>query len=171
MVGQCGSESLSAQKQVIGWREWVGLPGLDVAAIKAKVDTGARSSALHAFDVHTFLRRGVEMVRFVVHPYQRDVQTTVDAEAPLVDRRWVRSSGGHRTWRAVIHTTLRLGEQERTIDLTLVNRDEMGFRMLLGRQAIREAFVVDPGRSYVVGKRPRWLRRKKKKKKKGRRLD
>ena len=150
-----------AARRVIGWREWVGLPDLGVSAIKAKVDTGARSSALHADDVQTFTRRRVEMVRFVVHPYQRDTETTVYAEAALKDRRWVRSSVGHRTWRPVVQTPLKLGEDWWTIELTLVNRDEMGFRMLLGREALRKRLVVDPARSFVVGKRPRGLRRRK----------
>lgn len=143
------------EKITIGWREWVGLPDLDISSIKVKVDTGARSSSLHAYDVETFMRRGVEMVRFAVHPIQRNTKKTVHAEAALIDRRWVRTSGGHRTWRPVIETTLHLGDDEHTIELTLVNRDEMGFRMLLGRQALRNHFIVDPGGSYLVGKRPR----------------
>ncbi|MEX2672531.1 MAG: RimK/LysX family protein [Phycisphaeraceae bacterium] len=143
---------MSSEKPIIGWREWLTLPDLNVPAIKAKVDTGARSSAMHAYDMQTFMRRGVEMVRFVIHPYQRDTERTVPAEAKLVDRRWVRSSGGQRTWRPVIHTRIQLGDDLHDIELTLVNRDEMGFRMLLGRQAVRHRFMVDPARSYVLSK-------------------
>lgn len=159
--GSDGEHGLSSAKQTVGWREWVGLPDLGITAIKAKVDTGARSSALHAYDVQIFSRRGVEMVRFVIHPFQRDTSRTVHAEAPLLDRRWVRSSGGHRTWRPVIETTLHIGEDEHAIEVTLVNRDEMGFRMLLGRQAVRDKFVVDPGRSFVVSRPPRRRRKMK----------
>jgi hypothetical protein len=133
----------------------VGLPDLGIAFVKAKVDTGARSSALHAFDVETFTRRGKEMVRFKVHPRQRDSTRTIGAEAEVRDRRHVRSSGGHRTLRPVIETTLELCGESWPIELTLVSRDAMGFRMLLGRQAIRRRLVVDPGRSFLAGRPPR----------------
>ena len=134
-------------KPVIGWREWVSLPDLGIAAIKAKVDTGARTSTLHAFDIHRFRRRGRRMVRFRVHPYQRDVETTVEAEAAVLERRTVRSSSGHEQERIVIGTVLELGGVRWPIELTLTSRDSMGFRMLLGRQAIRPHYTVDPGRS------------------------
>jgi hypothetical protein len=139
---------------VIGWREWANLPQLGIQAIKAKIDTGARSSTLHAFDVEFFHRQGVPFVRFRIHPLQRSVRPTITAEAPLLEHRWIRSSTGHRTWRPVIRTTVSLMDRRWDIDLTLVNRDEMGFRMLLGREAIRRRFVVDPGRSFFAGKPP-----------------
>lgn len=134
----------------IGWREWIALPELGVKRIKVKVDTGARSSALHAFDVERFEVAGVPWVRFQIHPVQRDAHTTVAAEAPLVDERWVRSSSGRRTFRPVIRTRVRLGGSSWPIELTLVRRDLMGFRMLLGRRAIRNRFLVHPGRSYLA---------------------
>ncbi|HEX6963863.1 MAG TPA: ATP-dependent zinc protease [Lacipirellula sp.] len=137
-------------KVAVGWREWIGLPGLGIDAIKVKIDTGARSSSLHAFDIETFERDGEPWVRFVVHPLQRDVETTVQAEAPVLDFRQVRSSSGHTSQRPVIRAEIRLDQQQWPIDLTLAPRDEMGFRMLLGREAVRGKFVVDPGRSYVV---------------------
>lgn len=136
----------------IGWREWVALPDLGVARIKAKVDTGARSSALHAFEIVPFTRRGRRMVRFKIHPEQRSTQTTCSAEAPLVDERHVRNSGGIETLRPVIETTVDIAGERFPIELTLVPRDAMSFRMLLGRQAVRNRFVVNPGRSYLGGK-------------------
>lgn len=136
------------EKPVIGWREWVALPGLGIPAVKAKIDTGARSSALHAFDVELFEEDGVEMVHFKVHPIQRDAKTTYEAVVPLHERRWVRSSSGRRQLRPVIRTTVHVLGILFEIDLTLTRRDAMGFRMLLGREAVRGRFLVDPGRSY-----------------------
>jgi hypothetical protein len=138
------------EKVIVGWREWVALPGLGIKAIKAKIDTGARSSSLHAFDVESFERDGAAWVRFVVHPLQRDCETTVHAEAPVHEFRHVRSSSGHVTHRPVILAEVELDNRRWPIELTLASRDEMGFRMLLGREAMRGKFVVDPGRSYMV---------------------
>ena len=138
--------------QVIGWREWVGLPDLGISTIKAKVDTGARSSSLHAFDVAEFRRKGQTWVRFKVHPVQRRADSMVEAEAPILDYRSVRSSSGRASLRPVIETRLELLGVTWPIELTLANRDEMGFRMLLGRQAFRRRFLVDGGRSYCGGK-------------------
>ncbi|MGF1569503.1 MAG: ATP-dependent zinc protease [Nodosilinea sp.] len=134
---------------IIGWREWVALPALGVYGIKAKIDTGARSSALHAFDVERFERNGEAMVRFQAHPIQRNDDYIVTAEAPLLDERLVRNSGGQEQLRPVIETTVQIGLQIWSLELTLTNRDEMGFRMLLGRQAVRRRYLVDPGRSYL----------------------
>jgi hypothetical protein len=138
---------------VIGWREWLALPDLGVPQIKAKVDTGARTSALHAFDLERFRRRGRDMLRFTVHPYQRSVETTIRCEATLIDERVIRNSGGAEERRPVIETLAALGGWEWTIELTLTRRDVMGFRMLLGRQAVRNRLLVNPGRSYLVGKK------------------
>jgi hypothetical protein len=142
------------EKTTVGWREWIALPELGIDAIKVKIDTGARSSSLHAFDIETFDRGGDPWVRFVVHPLQRDVNTTVQCEAPVLDFRHVRSSTGHMTHRPVIRAEIRLDNRPWPIDLTLAPRDEMGFRMLLGREAVRGTFVVDPGRSYIVSQPP-----------------
>ncbi len=136
----------------IGWREWVGLPDLGIAQIKAKVDTGARSSSLHAFDIEPFQRDGVDWVRFRVHPVQRDTAEAVTAEAKILDRRSVRSSSGRAAMRPVISTRVALLGVTWPIELTLANRDAMGFRMLLGRQAIRSRFLVDAGGSYYGGR-------------------
>jgi hypothetical protein len=141
-------------KSVVGWREWIALPGLGIGAIKVKIDTGARSSSLHAFRIHEFQRDGGAWVRFTVHPLQRDRETTVEAEARVLEFRHVRSSSGHATLRPVIAVEVELGGQRWPIELTLAARDEMGFRMLLGREAVRRRFVVDPGRSYVVSDAP-----------------
>jgi hypothetical protein len=139
---------------VVGWREWVTLPALGIDRIKAKIDTGARSSSLHAYDMKRFRRRGVSMIRFKVHPIQREFRTVVEAEAELIDLRKVRSSSGVQTLRPVISTPLALGGQRWDIEVTLVRRDEMGFRMLLGRQALRKHLLVDPGRSFIASTAP-----------------
>ena len=122
---------------MIGWRERVALPELGISEVKAKIDTGARSSALHAFELQFFEQDGKSMVRFKVHPYQRDAKRTAIAEAALLDHKTVRSSTGHAQLRPVILTAVKLGDQQWPIELTLTNRDVMGFRMLLGRQAVR----------------------------------
>jgi hypothetical protein len=143
-----------AEPLTIGWREWVALPDLGVDPIKAKIDTGARTSALHVTDPVRFDRDGRPWVRFAVHPVQRSDLPTVLAEAPLVERRPVRSSSGHTEHRLVIETTLVMGTRSWPIEVTLTRRDAMGFRMLLGRQALRPHTVVDPGRSYLTRSRP-----------------
>ena len=145
------------QPLVLGWREWISLPGLGVPLLKAKVDTGAHSSALHAFDVEEFERGGRRWVRFTVHPWQGDVATTLRSECELLGERSIRSSHGHLQVRRLVRTDIQVGRARFPIELTLTNRDEMGFRMLLGRSAMRGRFVVDPSRSFVQ-RRPRGLR-------------
>lgn len=134
---------------VIGWREQLALPELGIPEVKAKIDTGARSSALHVFDLEAFQEDGRMRVRFKVHPYQRDTDRTVLAQAELIDQRAVRNSGGYAQLRPVIQTLVELGEFAFPIELTLTNRDKMGFRMLLGRQAVRRRFLVDAGQSFL----------------------
>lgn len=139
---------------VIGWREWIALPELKVSAIKVKVDTGATTSAMHAFDLKVTRRSGRSVACFVVHPYQRDQHVTLRAEAPVIDERWIRSSSGHRELRPVIETSLAMGGSQWPIEITLTNRDAMGFRMLLGRSALRGHYVIDVSRSFMLGKEP-----------------
>jgi hypothetical protein len=146
-----GSHSRHKELLIIGWRELVHLPDLGINSIKAKIDTGARSSALHAFHIQNFQRNGKSMIEFHIHPYQRDTQRTVIAEAELLEYRKVRNSGGHIQSRPVIQTKVQLGNKQWSIELTLTNRDVMGFRMLLGRQAIRHKFLVDSGQSFLQG--------------------
>lgn len=139
-------------RTVVGWREWVQLPQLLGGGwVKAKVDTGARTSAIHAWDVEAFDRDDRPWVRFQLHPNQRDDAHLVVAEAPLVEEREVRSSNGDVELRPVIETEIALGPRRHPIELTLTKRDQMGFRMLLGRTGMAGRLVVDPGTSYRLG--------------------
>jgi hypothetical protein len=140
---------------VVGWREMVGLPALGVRTIKAKVDTGARTSAIHATRVRMESKEGEPWVRFLIHTEQRGHGATVEAHAPLLEMRQVRSSNGESQERPVIVTAVALGEREWPIELTLTARAQMGFRMLLGRTALRGHALVDPGRSFVASERPK----------------
>jgi hypothetical protein len=144
---------VSSEKLVLGWREWLGFPDIGIEQIKAKVDTGARTSCLHAFFVEPLEREGEAWVRFGIHPLQRSTSEEIVCEAPVKDQRAVRDSGGHEELRYVIETTVTIGSSEHSIEVTLTDRDTMKFRVLLGRTAIREHYVVDAGRSYVRGKR------------------
>ena len=145
----------------IGWREWVVLPELGIRYIKSKVDTGARTSALHAFFVEEFEEHGRRRVRFGVHPLQRRVDFENICKADVIDRRRVMDSGGHLEMRYVIQTEIEMGKHRWPIQITLTDRDTMQFRMLLGRTAIKNRFVVNPAKSYLVGKRRKSRRSKK----------
>jgi hypothetical protein len=136
----------------LGWREWVTLPDLSIPHIKAKLDTGARSSSLHAFRVETATRNGVERVQFWVHPLQRNDTDVVACECDILDRRWISDSGGHRELRYVIETTIVVGERTLCAEITLTNRDTMMFRMLLGRTALAGNCLVDSAKSFLLGR-------------------
>lgn len=151
--------TVAAERAVIGWREWVELPGLGGAAVKAKVDTGARTSTLHAFDI---TERDDATVGFSYHPVQRDDRRTVTVQAPLVDRRTVTASNGQSELRYVVAAEVVIDDEPFAIELTLTRRDVMGFRMLLGRGALRGRYVVDPGRSFRGGASKRVRRRARK---------
>ena len=133
----------------IGWREWIALPDLGVNAIKAKIDTGARTSALHTYGIQIEEQNGVQLVHFRIYPVQQRRRGAVHATAPLLGWKTIRSSSGHRQRRPLIRTTIEWMGEQWPIELTLTNRDEMGFRMLLGRQAIRRHALVDPARSFI----------------------
>ena len=142
---------IESSRLLIGWREWIALPDLHLPAIKAKVDTGARTSSLHAFDVESFHERGVLKVRFKVHPMQRRSDIVVTCVAPVIDYRSVSDSGGHHEKRFVIETTLHLGILKFPIEMTLANRETMSHRMLLGRSAMK-LLIIDPAHSYHLGR-------------------
>lgn len=144
--------TLKQPKMIIGWREWVALPDFHVPGIKVKVDTGAATSALHAFDIVPFERDGAPYVHFSIHPLHGRRDIRFPCEAKLVDRRTVTNSGGSAQRRYVVETTLAIAERQWKIELTLTNRQEMKFPMLLGRSAMRGRLVVDPHLSYQAGK-------------------
>ncbi|MBI1365136.1 MAG: ATP-dependent zinc protease [Alphaproteobacteria bacterium] len=136
----------------IGWREWAAFPALGAERIKAKIDSGAKTSAIHAFKVKVVRRADGEWAEFRLHPLQKSKTPEIKCAAPIVDRRRIRSSNGAVEERIIIRTMLRLGAREWPIELSLAKRDEMGFRLLLGRSAIRRRFVIDPGASFLLGK-------------------
>ena len=138
-------------KIIVGSEEWCAFPQLGLPAIKARVDSGAKTSSLHAFDIHKFQKNGESWVRFEVHPLQDDRRTTVPCEARIVDRRRVKSSSGTSEKRYVIKTALRIGNETWDVELTLTNRDSMGYRMLLGREAMKGRMLVDPSESFCLG--------------------
>lgn len=138
-------------KTTLGWREWIGLPAWEIPAIKAKIDTGARTSSLHALDAEPYTLKGQPFVRFLLMPVQRSLALGHEVSAPLVDRRRVKSSSGLVQERFVIQLELQIGARLIPSEVTLANRRDMKFRMLLGRQTLQD-FLVSPGESYLLGK-------------------
>lgn len=145
---------LSPPPLVLGWREWVSLPALGIDRIKAKIDTGARTSALHAFEIEELTDGEKPRLRFKIHPIQRDNETVTECVADVVDQRIVSDSGGHREKRWVIRTDIVIGAHTWPAEMTLTSRDDMLFRMLLGRTAMVGRAMVNPARSYLVGRKP-----------------
>lgn len=139
------------EKIIVGSEEWFGFPNLGIPAIKARVDSGAKTSSLHAYNISTFKRKGSPWVTFEVHPLQNDRRTVVRCEAAVIDRRNIKSSNGTTEKRYVISTPLNVGDTTWDIELTLTNRDSMGYRMLLGREAMKHRMLVDPSESCSLG--------------------
>ncbi len=139
------------KNNIIGWREWVALPEFGIDKIKAKVDTGARTSALHAFALTPYKEGHNNKIRFDIHPIQHNANKVITCVADIIDKRWVCDSGGHREERYVVSTPIILADQTWLIEITLTERDSMLFRMLLGRSAIRKRFTVNPARSFIKG--------------------
>ncbi|WP_396183151.1 30S ribosomal protein S6--L-glutamate ligase [Flavobacterium sp.] len=138
-------------KLILGSEEWCSFPELGIPTIKARVDSGAKTSALHAINISPFIKEGEHWVKFDINPIQNNVKTIIHCQAPLIDKRVVKSSSGFREQRFVIQTQLKLGESNWMIEMTLTNRDSMGFRMLLGREAMSGRALVDPERKYLLG--------------------
>ena len=136
--------------KLIGWSEWASLPELAVERVKVKVDTGARTSALHAVNLATEMRDGQEWISFTLHPLQENTQVALTCTAAVKEYRTVRDSGGHEESRAVIDTAIEVGGEEWPIEVTLTDREHMAFRMLLGRSAIKNKFYVDPNNEYLI---------------------
>ena len=139
-----------AEKLLVGWREWLSLPDLGITKIKAKIDTGARTSCLHAFKVEEFKKDNQSWVKFWLHPIQQNTEFELVAEAQVTDIRKVADSGGHTENRFVIKTTLNINNESFPIEVTLTNRENMMFRMLLGRTAMNDKIIVDPAASYLT---------------------
>ncbi len=139
-------------KILIGWQEWCALPTLHLPAIKAKIDTGAKTSALHASDIHAFHRQGKLYVHFTVHPIQRALKYETRCTAKVIDERTIMNSGGHKELRYVIMTNVMMGQMTWPIEITLTNRDPMSFRMLLGRDALKDHSLIEPGKIFSHGK-------------------
>jgi hypothetical protein len=144
--------AVKKELKVIGWREWVSLPDLGVGKIKAKVDSGARTSSIHAFDIEIYKRGKKEFVKFNVHPEQKSSKNEIVCRAPILEFRKVKSSNGQSELRPVILTKIKILDDIFEIEMTLTNRDEMGFRMLLGRESIRKRFLIDTGKSFYATK-------------------
>jgi len=149
----------SEEQTVLGWREWVSLPDLGIETIKAKIDTGARTSALHAHFLEPYDKNGEPWIHFKVHPFQQNLEVDCECHAKVVDYRKVTDSGGHTEHRYVIHSTLVLGKTSFITEFTLTNRESMQFRMLLGRNSLAKHYVVDSGKSFLLKRKPKKIKK------------
>jgi len=145
---------MDAEAVTLGWEEWVSLPRLNLPAIQAKVDTGAKTSALHATDIQLIEQSNKTFAKFTVHPVPSRLEVKVECMAPVIDQRVVISSNGEQERRYVIETDLEIGKVRWKVEITLANRDQLAYRMLIGRQALRTGVIIDPSKSYCQGKRP-----------------
>lgn len=141
------------QKIVIGKEEWCALPAIGLPAIKARIDSGAKTSALHAFNIHPFEEEGQKLVYFEIHPIQENRKIIQSCRACVVDKRHIKSSTGEKEQRHVIRTPITLGEETWEIEISLTNRDSMGYRMLIGREAMRDRVLIDPDSSFCLGRK------------------
>ena len=153
LINMSDRKSISDSPITVGWREWISLPDLDVPAVKAKFDTGARTSSLHTFLIEPYEDGGKSMIRFGVHPLQRRDDVAIICHAEVVDRRWTTDSGGGREKRYVIGTTISMAGRKWPIELNLTNREDLRFRFLVGRTTMEGMIIVDPLRSYVLGRK------------------
>ncbi len=144
----------TTDKIIIGSEEWCAFPGLGIPAIKARVDSGAKTSSIHAFNIHKIRRNGESWISFEVHPLQGDRRTVIRCEQPILDKRVVKSSSGIAETRYVIAARIKVGNEAWDIEITLANRDSMGYRMLLGREAMSGRMLVDPSLSFCLGECP-----------------
>lgn len=150
----------SHSNTLIGWREWARLPDAGVDWIKAKIDTGARTSSLHAYDIEEFAQGGRDWVRFHIRPWQESLDDITEVQLPIHDRRVIRSSSGHSEKRIVVLLRVEIAGRDVMAEVTLTNRDDMGFRMLIGREALRQGFRIDPAKSFLGGRAPKQARRR-----------
>lgn len=142
---------MKKKKKIIGWREWISLPELNIVKIKAKIDSGARTSSLHAFDIQEKMRATQKMIHFKIQPDKDVPDWVVSCQVPLLEYRKVKSSNGHSELRPVIVSTINLMYETWPIELTLTDRTVMGFKMLLGRESLRKRFLIDTGKSFCAG--------------------
>lgn len=145
----------TTDKIIIGSVEWCSFPGLGIPAIKARVDSGAKTSSIHAFNIQKIRRNGESWISFEVHPLQGDRRTVIRCEQPILDKRVVKSSSGIAETRYVIAANIKVGDEAWDIEITLANRDSMGYRMLLGREAMSGRMLVDPSLNFCLGEMSR----------------
>lgn len=139
-------------KLIIGWQEWISLPEINIPAVLAKIDTGAKTSSIHAYKIEYFIKNNKDFVRFTIHPIARNNIISRTCEMPLLDKRTVKSSSGDEEERPVIKTLIHIDGNEWEIELNLTNRDYMGSRMLIGREAMRKHVLVHSGVNFIHGK-------------------
>jgi ribosomal protein S6--L-glutamate ligase len=145
---------MTSQKIIIGKEEWAALPELGLPAVKMRVDSGAKTSALHAFNIQVIEENGLKYVHFDIHPIQNNRKVIQSCRGLLIDQRHVKSSSGEKENRHVIRTPVTLGEETWDIEITLTNRDSMGYRMLLGREAMANRVLIDPDQAFCLGSIP-----------------